>query len=62
MCSESIAFCHSASVNFSGFAPTVRSMKPIVSRISVSSVILPLRSGRVSSSVKLLTSSVLSAL
>ena len=62
LCRESMAFCHCVSVNFSGFAPTVRSMKPIVSRISVSSVILPLRSERVSSSVKLSTSSVSSAL
>ena len=57
-----MAFSHSFCVNFSGFAPTVRSMKPIVSRISVSSVTLPLRSERVRSSVKLFTSLVLSAL
>ena len=36
-----------SSVNFSGSAPTTLSMKPIVSRISVSSVTRPLRSGRV---------------
>ena len=52
-CSLSMALCHSSSVKSLGSAPSTLSMKPIVSRISVSSEILPLRSSRVSSSSKL---------
>ena len=55
LCSFSIAFSHSASVNLSGSAPTTLSMNAIVSRISESRVILPLRSGLVISSSKLPT-------
>ena len=61
-CRLSIACPHCVSVKSSGSAPTTFSMNAIVSRISDSSVILPLRSGRVSSSEKLLTSSVFAAL
>ena len=58
----SIALAHSASVNLSGLAPMTLSMNAIVSRISESRVILPLRSERVISSSKLLTSLVSLAL
>ena len=61
-CSLSMALSHSSSVKLLGSAPMTLSMKPIVSRISESSVILPLRSERVSSSSKLPTSSVFVAL
>ena len=60
--SLSMACSHSSSVKSSGSAPTILSMKPMVSRISESSVILPLRSSRVSSSSKLPTSPVSAAL
>ena len=55
----SMALSHSSSVNLSGSAPATLSMNPIVSRISESRVIRPLRSGRVSSSSKLPTSLVI---
>ena len=48
--SLSMALAHSSSVKSLGSAPVTLSMKPIVSRISESSVILPVRSDRVSSS------------
>ena len=57
-----MAVSHSSSVNLSGSAPVTLSMNAIVSRISESSVILPLRSGRVISSSKLRTSLVILAL
>ena len=60
--SRSIALAQSSSSKSPGSAPTTFSMKVIVSRISVSSVIRPLRSARVISSSKLPTSPVTSAL
>ena len=60
--SRSIASFHSSSVKSLGSAPWTLSMKPIVSRISESRVILPLRSERVISSSKLFTSPVSAAL
>ena len=57
-----MALFHSSSVNLSGSAPVTLSMNAIVSRISESRVIRPLRSGRVISSSKLRTSLVFFAL
>ena len=59
---RSMASAHSSWVKLAGSAPTTLSMKPIVSRISESRVIRPLRSERVISSSKLPTSSVFAAL
>ena len=53
---------HSSSLKSLGSAPVTFSMKPIVSRISVSREILPLRSLRVISSSKVRTSAVASEL
>ena len=53
--SSSMALAHSSSVKSSGSPPVFLIMNAIVSRISESSVILPLRSERVSSSSKLPT-------
>ena len=60
--SLSMALAHSSSVKLLGSAPVTLSMKPIVSRISESRVILPVRSERVSSSSKEPTASVSAAL
>ena len=58
----SSARLHSASLNFDGFAPVSRSMNDIVSGISDSNVIRPLRSCRLTSSSKVRTSLVTFAL